>query len=71
VVGFPTQPKDLPLLNYSVWLKGPLSQLVGIRGVFPGYDAARPESCPLTLVLVPRLRTHGVGPLLLHMASWP
>jgi len=71
VVGFPTEPRDWPLLKYSVWLKGPLSLLVGIRGVSPGYDAARPESCPLTPVLVPRLRTHGVGPSLLHMASWP
>jgi len=57
VVGFPTEPRDLPLLKYSVWLNGPLNLLVGVRGVFTVYDAARPESRPLTPVLVPRLRT--------------
>jgi len=44
VVGFPTEPRDLPLLKYSAWLKGPLSLLVGIGGVFTGYDVVRPES---------------------------
>jgi len=44
MVGFPAKPRDLPFLKYSLWLKGPLSLLVGVRGVFPGYDAARPES---------------------------